>query len=105
MAPDRLGASAPGEWFGRYGARCEDARLPKGDAARNALAATVGADGFVLLDAVRAPSAPAWLRELPAVEVLRRAWVHRFRAATARCAGDRSAAWRPRVSGPTRRTS
>jgi transposase len=39
----------------------------------------VGGDGHALLAAVYAPDAPAWLREVPAVETLRRVWVQQFR--------------------------
>src|SRR4051812_30067866 len=46
-----------------------------GTEAREAQAIAIGTDGFALLGAVYAPGAPAWLRELPAVETLRRVWV------------------------------
>lgn len=35
------------------------------------MALVYGRDAFTLLEAVHAPDAPAWLRELPAVQVLR----------------------------------
>jgi transposase len=38
----------------------------------------IGADGHALLKAIYAPGAPAWLREIPAVEMLRRIWVQQF---------------------------
>jgi Transposase DDE domain len=38
----------------------------------------IGADGVALLSAVMAPTAPAWLREVPAVETLRRVWVQHY---------------------------
>ncbi len=31
-----------------------------------------------MLDAVFAPGAPVWLREVPAVQVLRRAWIEQY---------------------------
>ena len=37
-------------------------------------------EGLRLLAAVAAPEAPAWLRELPAVQTLRRAWVQQYYA-------------------------
>jgi transposase len=52
---------------------------PKGQAAREAFALQVGADGHALLAAVRAPEAPVWLCAIPAVEILRRVWVQQFR--------------------------
>jgi transposase len=56
----------------------EDADLPKGQAARAAFAVLVGGDGHALLAAAYAPDAPSWLREIPAVETLRRVWVQQF---------------------------
>ncbi len=78
--PEWLRAQVPPEWFERYGRRFEDYRLPEARSARYALAETIGADGFQLLGWVCAPSAPYWLRELPAVEVLRQVWLQQFYA-------------------------
>ena len=69
-APTWLLAIAPADWYQRYGQRASDYRLPQAKAARAALAVTVGADGFVLLEAVHAAEAPGWLREIPAVQTL-----------------------------------
>jgi len=44
------------------------------------LAEQIGADGVRLLRAVYAPDAPAWLRELPAVQALRAIWVQHYYA-------------------------
>src|SRR5215469_7594240 len=38
----------------------------------------VGQDGASLLSAVFEPEAPCWLREVPAVEILRRVWVQNY---------------------------
>ncbi len=78
-APDWLRTLCRPEWAERYAHRIEDAHLPKGQAAREAFATTVGGDGHALLAAVRAPEAPVWLCEIPAVEILRRVWVQQFR--------------------------
>lgn len=77
-APDWLTGLAAPDWFERYAARVEEYRLPKGEAARTALGEQIGTDGHALLRAVYEPAAPAWLRELPAVQTLRRAWVNQF---------------------------
>ena len=78
VVPDwRAGVAAP-EWFERYAIRVEEYRLPKGEAARTALGEQIGTDGHTLLAAIYAPAAPVWLRELPAVQTLRQAWVHQF---------------------------
>lgn len=78
VAPDGLTGIAAPEWFERYAIRVEEYRLPKGEAARTALGEPIGTDGHTLLAAIDAPAAPAWLRELPAVQTLRQAWVHQF---------------------------
>jgi len=44
---------------------------PSAPAKRTELVAAYGADALALLRAVHDPGAPVWLRELPAVEVLR----------------------------------
>lgn len=78
VAPDWLSSLVAPDWFERYATRIEEYRLPKGEVARTALGERIGADGHVLLAAVYEPSAPTWLRELPAIQALRLAWVHQF---------------------------
>lgn len=77
---EAIAAAAPGwlatvidvpDWSTRYGARVDSWRLPASKTKREALAATYGRDGFALLSAVHGPTAPAWLAEMPAVDVLR----------------------------------
>ena len=75
-APEWAQTPIPPPWRERYGRRIEDYRLPKGQAARQAFAATVGADGLALLAALEAAETPARLRALPAVALLRRVWEH-----------------------------
>lgn len=77
-APEWLQSWVPAAWFERYSRPFEEYRLPAEKPARYALAAQIGADGRQLLLAVYAPTAPAWLRELPAVEILRRVWLQQF---------------------------
>jgi transposase len=77
-APQWLTGQVTAEWARRYGARIDSYRFPKGDNVRAEWAEQVGRDGFTILDAVFAPGAPAWLREVPAVQVLRRAWVEQY---------------------------
>jgi transposase len=80
VVPDWVRRQCPADWPERYGPRLGDYRLPLDLAARQALAAQIGADGRALLQAVYAPGAPAWLRELPAVEALRQIWVQQYYA-------------------------
>ena len=75
VAPDWLRAHAQPAWVERYDRRAEDDRLPTKKEQRQALAQRTGVDGSALLTAVYAPEAPSWLREVPAVDLLRRIWV------------------------------
>lgn len=77
-APDWLAAHLEPEWFDRYCARSEDSRFPTRWSARAAHADQVGADGMVVLRAVTAAEAPSWLRQLPAVDLLRQIWVQQY---------------------------
>ena len=93
-APEWLARHADAEWADRYGRRFEEWRLPKGEGPRKALGEAIGADGHRLLAAIYDPTAPPWLRRLPAVQTLRRAWVHQFYVE-----GER-VAWRGRAELP-----
>ncbi|MFI5775287.1 IS1182 family transposase [Streptomyces sp. NPDC051658] len=78
-APDWLAQVAPvREWAERYGPRTHSWHPPASTSKREAMALVYGRDGFMLLEAVHAPDAPAWLRELPAVQVLRTMWVQNY---------------------------
>ena len=66
------------DWVDRYGPRIDDYRLPESQADRQAYAELIGADGRALLTALTAPTAPRWLREVPAVETLRQVWVQNY---------------------------
>lgn len=77
-APEWLSADLDEAWFKRYSHRIEDARLPKRAAERVEARHQVGENGMRLLRSVLDPAAPAWLRQVPAVETLRRFWVQEF---------------------------
>ena len=74
VVPAWVQALAPPEWYERYAHRVENYQMPKTDAARKALAAVIGTDGQVLLQAIDAASAQPWLQAIPAVQLLRRVW-------------------------------
>jgi transposase len=74
IVPDWLRTIAQPVWFKRYARRIEDYRLPKRRDEREALAIAIGQDGFILLDAVEAPDAPAAARMLPMIGTLRDVW-------------------------------
>ena len=80
VVPAWLRAQALPDWYDRYDVRIENTRLPEAQTERDTLAATIGADGLHLLAAVYGPAAPAWLREVPAIQTLRRVWVQYFYA-------------------------
>lgn len=78
VAGDWLLAQVPPEWFVHYSDRIEEYRLPKQLTEREALAVRIGQDGYRLLQAVYSENAPGFLREVPAVETLRRVWVQQY---------------------------
>jgi transposase len=78
VAPEWLRAHSAAEWLGRYSRRFDDSRLPTSPEQRQARARQIGVDGHALLAAAFAPEAPAWLRQVPAVETLRQVWLQQF---------------------------
>lgn len=77
VAPDWIQNHAKPEWFERYARPFEESRLPASRTQRYALAETIGADGYHLLNAIY-EQAPEWIRHIPAIETLRRVWVQQF---------------------------
>ncbi len=101
VAPDWLVARIDADWVARYGARADSYRLPAGQDKRQALARQVGVDGFALLEAVYAKATPVWLREIPAVVVLRTVWLKQYHRTIT---GDRQeVAWREEEDLPPSR--
>jgi transposase len=78
VAPAWLRQQVTPDWFDLYGPRFEQYRLPDKEGERQALAERIGADGYHLMTAIYASAAPALLRQLPAVETLRRVWIQQF---------------------------
>ena len=79
VAPDWLPTVIDiADWGRRYGARVDTWRLPTSATKRAELVVAYGTDAVTLLRAVGDPDAPAWLRELPAVQVLRRVLVQNY---------------------------
>lgn len=75
VAPDWLWKHSQPEWVDRYGVRMDESRLPAGEGERQAWAELVEHDGRRVLSAAFDLAAPAWLREVPAIEILRQVWV------------------------------
>jgi transposase len=74
VVPDWVREIAQPAWFARYARRIEDYRLPKSQEKRAAFALEIGTDGFVLLDALDAPTAPTAARDVPMVQTMRDVW-------------------------------
>ena len=77
-APTWLAAQHQPDWADRYARRTDDYHLPAKPEERLALAEATGRDGAALLAAIHGSDAPAWLRELPAVETPRRVWIQQY---------------------------
>jgi transposase len=79
VAPRWLRGVAEPVWFERYVRRAEDWRLPcVSKQERAAYAQQVGTDGFTLLDAIDAGSAPPIARQGPMLAALRLVWQTHF---------------------------
>ncbi|HEY8157598.1 MAG TPA: IS1182 family transposase [Methylobacter sp.] len=74
IEPEWLRSVTPKDWYKRYSRRVEDRRLPRTAPEQQNYAQTVGEDGFALLDWVESAEAPAKLRQLQQVAILRTAW-------------------------------
>ncbi len=78
VAPDWLLEQVSPDWFDRYGPRFDGYRLPKGKGEQVELRTTIGIDGQYLLKQIYEKDAPAFLAEMPAVDVLRRVWIQQY---------------------------
>jgi transposase len=77
--PEWLSNLVAPDWFDRYSKPVEESRLPRGTEARNDYAAIIGQDGMKILEAIyNEQTTPQWLREIPAIETLRIAWIHQY---------------------------
>ena len=66
------------DWNRRYGTPMTSWRPPQSQAKREELATAYARDGYALLEGVYHPSAPPWLREIPAIDVLRRVLLQNY---------------------------
>lgn len=80
VAPEWLLVHMDPAWAERYEKRFSDFRLPKDEKKRTELAETIGEDGRRLFEQICAESRLPWLRELDAIETLRRVWVQHYHA-------------------------
>lgn len=84
VAPVWLQAQSQPEWVERYSERIEDYHLPVSKVGREQQAQLYGEDGRQLLDVIFDGNSPEWLRQVPAVETLRRVWVQQYYVCNAR---------------------
>ncbi|MFD5703695.1 IS1182 family transposase [Streptomyces lasiicapitis] len=77
-AEDWLADLITPQWADRYGRPVRYDRLPRGGEALVAYVLQVGADGMHILRAAHRTDAPPQLRQLPAVQILRRVWVQQY---------------------------
>ncbi len=66
------------EWVDRYGHRIEESHLPRSQEDRETVAQLIGQDGSQLLADIYTADAPPFLREIPAVQILRRIWIQNY---------------------------
>jgi len=96
--PGWVQAHVAADWYAHYGLRAEQSRLPKDQSKRDALACTIGGDGYQLLRWVFAPETPQRLRQLPAIEILRQVWIQQFYHSTV--PGSETLRWRSLAEEP-----
>ncbi|MFF9667030.1 IS1182 family transposase (plasmid) [Streptomyces viridifaciens] len=85
-------------WQQRYRARVDAYRLPSAQDERDELARQIATDGYRLLETVFTPTAPRWLRDVPAVAVLRTVWMQQFSRTVTD--GAQEVAWRGKGDCP-----
>ncbi len=79
VAPNWLQQIVPDpEWYSRYGQRFQDNRLPSSKKERDTVSVIIGMDGNYLLDAIWSEAELKWLRQIEAVEILRKVWIQQF---------------------------
>jgi hypothetical protein len=77
-APSWLSAHGDPEWPARYARRFGPDRRRRSIEATVRRAERIGADGHLLLELAWGAAAPAWIREMPAIDTLRRIWIQQF---------------------------
>jgi transposase len=76
--PEWLAANVEAEWYLKYARRFESDRKMRSKEEIIGAAERFGRDGVKLLEKLWLSSSPQYLRELPAVEALRKCWVAEF---------------------------
>jgi len=79
VVPDWLGKRLKAEWEERYGERMDEYRLPKEKGERETLVNLIGQDGQYLLACIDQETEQAWVREIPAVLILKKIWEQQYK--------------------------
>jgi transposase len=74
VVPAWLRDHIPAEWYDRYGKAFDEYRMPKTETALLELAEQIGRDGQQLLVQVEGETTLSWLKQLPALAILREVW-------------------------------
>jgi transposase len=77
--PAWLTQHVPHSWYQRYGRRIEYSRHPSSETERQTKTRVIGEDGMRFLAWLDEPGAPAHLRELPEVHMVRKVWQRHYR--------------------------
>ncbi len=78
VAPAWLQVRLKPEWAKRYGERVDGYRLPKEKSERQALLQVIGQDGYLLLEHITQAADQPWLKDIPAVRLLRQVWDQQY---------------------------
>jgi hypothetical protein len=103
-APEWLTSWMPRARQEQYGARVGSYRLPSDESERTQLTWRIAVAGYQFLETAIGATAPAWLRQVPAVGILRTVWLQQFqRTITERgkCPGEGGTTSRPAEHGIT----
>jgi transposase len=79
VVPDWLRERMKAEWVERYGERLDEYRLPKEKGERETLVNLIGQDGQYLLACIDQEVDLHWLKEVPAVQILKQVWEQQYK--------------------------
>jgi transposase len=78
LEPEWLQAQVPVEWYVWYGRRLDASQMAKSAAEKARWQVRIGESGWQLLLAVQDVRTPAYLRHLPALQLLRCVWIQQY---------------------------
>lgn len=78
LEPEWLQAQVPPEWYEWYGRRLDASQMAKSAAEKERWQVRIGASGWQLLLAVQDARTPAYLRQLPALQLLQCVWIQQY---------------------------